>query len=238
MNLLFPIALAAKCFGRGGRFIFVALAVLTCAFSGTNLQAQTNTNLITTCTVNLTGYIQQPTNGSSPPAVTIRKFATKDIIAALASDLAQPTNNVSTAKLLLQFVGAGNPDVPDSLNAVLRISGTDTNINDIFELNFSPQFSFLANATVTTERPKPNGTKTRTDYTIMTISLSTTNLSFQTQGQVKINQSSVMLGSKIIDTEVFPTSYACSLTGSGKVGTNLAVFSGTFTVSGRKIEVE
>jgi hypothetical protein len=95
----------------------------------------------------------------------------------------------------------------------------------------------MSRSTVSTDRPNVNGTDTRVDYTIATLSINTTNIAFTNQGQVKISSSSVIVKSKILDPRAFPTAYAFSLAGSGTVGTNSAVFNGTATINNRKIEV-
>jgi hypothetical protein len=198
--------------------------------------AQSSTNAVLTATLNLTAYIQQPTNDSGLRSVSIKKFATKDIIASIEADLGLPTNDAPTAKLLMKFAGLGGAEAPE-LDLFLRNSGGDTRLtNSIF--NVASGSTSIGNLTVSTVRSVANRVSTRLDYTLVSISLNTTNMSFQAQGQVKIQQSSVKVGSTIIESRPIPTAYSSSLTGSGTVGTNSAVFSGTFTAGNRKVETQ
>ena len=75
--------------------ILVAAMPLKAAF------AQPSTNVVLTTVLNLTAYIQQP-NASGLPIVKVQRFATKDVVAAIGSDLAQPADSLAKAKLLLQ----------------------------------------------------------------------------------------------------------------------------------------
>jgi len=192
---------------------------------------------VLTATLNLTVYIQQPTNDSSVfKTTTTQKLATKDIVAAIAADLGLSADPL-TSKLLLIYNGVGDTTTNAILNAVLRTGGGDTNINGIFSLDFPSRLSVLDNLTVATERPNPNGTSQRLEYSIMSVSVTTSNLSFQTQGQVKLSESSITSGRTIVDSRAFPTTYNASITGSGTVGTNSAVFNGAFVAGSRKVEV-
>jgi hypothetical protein len=97
--------------------------------------------------------------------------------------------------------------------------------------------STLGSLTVSTVRSNvKTGTETRTDYGLLSLALTNTAISFQAQGEVKIQQSSVVSGKTVVDLRAFPTSYSVAITGSGTVGTNSAVFSGTFTAGNRKVE--
>ena len=213
---------------------FIAVAIV---FSSAALLRAQSTNVVLTVTLNLTAYIQQPTNDSSVfKTTTTQKLATKDIVAAIAGDLGLSADPL-TSKLLLIYNGVGDTTTNAVLNAVLRTSGGDTNINGIFSLDFPSGFSVLNNLSVTTERSNPNGTSQRLEYTIMSVSITTSNLSFQTQGQVKLNESSITSGRTIVDPRAFPTTYNSTITGPGTVGTNSAVFNGTFLAGSRKIEV-
>src|SRR5262249_9120174 len=118
-------------------YLFIALAILGNALYGTKAAAQSTnagptTNLIVTATLNLTAYIQNPSNGSLP-SVTVRKFTTKDIVAAIETELGLPTNDLATAKLLLKWVGLGGTNfVPPA--EFLRTSGGDTNVDNVFRI--------------------------------------------------------------------------------------------------------
>jgi hypothetical protein len=197
-----------------------------------------HTNLVLTATLNLTAYVQQPTNSSgSLPAVAVQRFANKDIISAIETHLGFPTTDLSTARLLVQFVGLGNTNQQSSLNIVLRTASGDTNLNDLVSLDFPSFLTLLNNEVVKTSRPNINGTETRTEYSIASLSLDATDLlTFHTQGRVKITESSVLVNGKILDKRLFPLSYSFTLAGSGTVGTNQAVFNGTAAITGRKIE--
>src|SRR6266850_3156339 len=171
------------------RFIAVAILLLSASF----VRGQ-STNLVLTATLNLTVYIQQPTNDSSVfKTTTTQKLATKDIVAAIAADLGLSADPL-TSKLLLIYNGVGDTTTNAILNAVLRTGGGDTNINGIFSLDFPSRLSVLDNLTVATERPNPNGTSQRLEYSIMSVSVTTANLSIQTQGQVKLSESSITSG--------------------------------------------
>jgi hypothetical protein len=225
-------------------YLFIALAILAdglyctrAAAQSTDTDAGPTTNLIVTTTLNLTAYIQNPSNGPLP-SVTIQKLTTKDIIAAIETELGLPTNDVATAKLLLKWNGVGGTNfVP--VAEFLRTSAGDTNVDSVFSI--AGGNTSLGNLTVSTIRSNiRSGTSTETDFTIAAVSLNTTNaqLSFSAQGQAKISLSSVASGKTLVDPRAFPLSYSISLTGSGTVGTNSAVFTGTFTAGNRKVETQ
>src|SRR4051812_43997084 len=128
----------------------ILLLLACCGLYCTRASAQsTNTNLVLTATLNLTAYIQQPTN-EPLLSVKTRKFATRDIIASIETDLGMATNDAAKAKLLLKFVGVGGTnDAP--LHIVLRNSGGDTNIDSIMQLR-EGSVSRLGSLTVSTVR--------------------------------------------------------------------------------------
>ena len=112
-------------------YSLIVLALVACGLCTRQVTAQsTNASAVLTATLNLTAYIQQPANGPLP-AVGIQKFATKDIIAAIESDLGIATNDLATAKLLLKFTGVGNTNAQVPLDVILRTSGGDTNISNV-----------------------------------------------------------------------------------------------------------
>src|ERR1051326_6770710 len=214
-------------------YLFIALASLASGLFCTKAAAQSTnagptTNLVVSVTLNLTAYIQNPTNGSLQ-TVSVRKFATKDIVAAIETDLGLPTNDLATAKLLIKWIGLGdtNQFIPPTL--FLRTSAGDTNIGDIFGLNAGD--TSFGNLTVSTIRSNDRtGTSTETDFTLLAVSLNATNapkLTFQTQGQARITSSSVTAGKTLVDSRAFPSSYSAAVTGSGKVGMDSRVFSRT-----------
>ena len=210
--------------------IFLTATPLKSAF------AQSSTNVVLTVVLNLTAYIQQPGAGATLPTVKVQRFATKDVVAAIGSDLGQPADSLSKAKLLLQFAGIGNTNAAVT-NMVLRTAIGDNNANGMFSLDFPSRLLLLNNYDIHTDRPGSNGTSNRLDYTMMTMSLNTSNLRFEGQGRVKLNSASVTAGKTLVDSRLLPSGYSCSLTGSGKVGANDAMFTGTFTASSRKVEV-
>src|SRR6516225_3528660 len=97
--------------------LLIALALTACSLCATKVDAQTNAVL--TATLNLAAYVQQPTNGSLQ-SISARKFATKDIIASIESDLGLPTNDLATAKLLLKFTGIGDTNNQSPPDVILR----------------------------------------------------------------------------------------------------------------------
>src|SRR5437868_5748704 len=116
--------------------------------------AQSTTNAVLTATLNFTAYIQQPTNDTGLQSLSINKFATKDIIASIETDLGFPTNDAATAKILLKFAGLGGADVP-GLDLFLRNSAGDTRLtNNIF--NVASGSTSIGNVTVSTVRSVPN----------------------------------------------------------------------------------
>jgi hypothetical protein len=230
-------------------YSFIALAILACGLCCTKAQSTNtgpSTNLVLTATLNLTAYIQNPTNGG-PQTVSIRKYATKDIVAALETELGLPTNDLATARLVIKWVGLGGTNFIPPL-ICLRTSAGDTNVNYMVGTNVNDTFRLtqgntsFGNVTVNTLRSNTKtGTSTETDYSLLAISMNATNaanLVFQVQGQAKISLSSVTAGKTLVDARAFPASYSIAVTGSGTVGTNSAVFSGTFTAGNRKVEQE
>jgi len=211
--------------------ILVAAMPLKAAF------AQPSTNVVLTTVLNLTAYIQQP-NASGLPIVKVQRFATKDVVAAIGSDLAQPADSLAKAKLLLQFAGIGNTNQATT-NAILRTSFGDNTVNTMFSLDFPSRLLLLNNYDIHTDRPgSVSGISNRLDYAMMSISLNTSNLRFEGQGRGKLTSASVTSGKTVLDPRLYPSGYSCSLIGSGKVGSNDAMFTGTFTASSRKVEVQ
>src|SRR5436190_14644724 len=99
----------------------ITFLLAACAISATKVAAQsTNAAAVLTVAVNLTGYIQQPTNSSPLLSVKTQKFTTKDIIGSIESDLGLPTNDLATAKLLLRFGGLGDTNHDATLHTILR----------------------------------------------------------------------------------------------------------------------
>src|SRR3954471_20020548 len=137
--------------------ILVAAMPLKAAF------AQPSTNVVLTTVLNLTAYIQQP-NASGLPIVKVQRFATKDVVAAIGSDLAQPADSLAKAKLLLQFAAIGNTNQATT-NAILRTSSGDNTVNTMFSLDFPSRLLLLNNYDIHTDRPgSVSGTSNRLDY--------------------------------------------------------------------------
>jgi hypothetical protein len=212
------------------RFVLVGFACcVTSAIAQSTNPPTTVTNLVVAMAVNVTAYVQA-TNNAGQPSVTVVKLGTKDIIAAIGSDYGKSSNDLSGAKLLVVETGIGDTSVQPPVNRVLRISSADTDIN----ANFLISPSFLPS--VETLRGTSRGTKVSTIYTPTSLTLTTTNLSFEAKGRLKLDSRAAVAGKTIIDSRLLASAASMSLTGTGTVGTNNAVFIGTFTLTGPKVE--
>jgi hypothetical protein len=210
-----------------------ALFALVCGIASAlaqNASAQNaSTNLVLTMGWNLTAYIQT-TNESGLPSVTVTKFATKDIAAALGQNQGQSSNQLISAKALLRFISIGTTN--EALNAILRTSAGDT----VVDTNLF--VSLLGSPEVDTLRGIGNGKTQGTAYSVMECDLTTTNLSFKTKGRNKFTDRSLTAGKVLVDIRRYPTTCSASLTGTGTVGTNNAVFIGTFTLTSPEVETQ
>ena len=94
--------------------------------------------------------------------------------------------------------------------------------------------------TVTTERDNAKAGVTNTiDYTIAQFLLGTQNGSFSVQGSVKLTSSSLLgKGREVLSGKPVPLALRADLAGTGLAGGTSAVFRGTFTAAGRKVEVK
>lgn len=160
-------------------------------------------------------------------------FTYCDVIAALANDLGQGANDLSTAKLLLDFSNVGDPSTNALLNAILRTSSGDTVLDgtNLF-------ISLLGNQTVQTIRGNGHGAEIGTEFSVLDFEMTTTNLTLVSQGRVKLNEGPVVQGKRMVDNRRFPHTGSASLTGTGSVGTNAAVAIGTLTLAAPKVEVQ
>jgi hypothetical protein len=210
-----------------------ALFALVCGVASvlaqnTNAQNAT-TNLVLTMGWNLTAYIQA-TNSSGLPSVTATKLATKDIAAALGQDQGQSSDQLLSAKVLFRFISIGTTN--EALNAILRTSAGD----EVVDTNLF--VSLIGSPEVDTLRGTGNGRTMGTVYSDMECDLTTTNLSFNTKGRIKLTEGSLTAGKVLVDIRRFPATCSASLTGTGTVGTNNAVFIGTFTLTSSKVETQ
>lgn len=208
-----------------------ALVALVCGTTSGFAQSTnlTVTNLALSVAFKLTAYVQS-TNAVGQPSVTVMKLANNDLISALGSDLGESSADLAGAKLLAVQSPIGNTNVQPDVNRVLRTASGDTNVNTSFSI--APSF----NPSVQTVRGATMGTKVSTIYTPATLTLTTTNLSFEVKGEFKLGSKAVIAGKTLIDPGPLAASASASVTGTGTVGTNPAVFIGTFALTNPKIE--
>jgi len=215
-------------------------------FSITNyihVGTETATNILLNASFSFSALTQGIIGNTNFVLLTAKpiKITSKDIINSIGRDIGKGTNNLKDAKLLLRITQTASGG---SSGFLLRQGTNDTDISKYLQLQVPAQFvqnGFASQyRTVTTERDNAKAGVTNTiDYTIAQFLLGTQNGSFSVQGSVKLTSSSLLgKGREVLSGKPVPLALRADLAGTGLAGGTSAVFRGTFTAAGRKVEVK
>jgi hypothetical protein len=117
---------------------------------------------------------------------------------------------------------------------ILRKGTNDVDISDFLTLGFPDTY-----VTVTSKGPGANNTTNAVDYGIISLGLSGPSAGFfDTEGFGIVKSSSVFKGRDLIQSEEFPATISAKVGGSGYAHGSKAIYQGTVTLSGRKVELK
>jgi len=186
------------------------------AIGAAQVHAQTNvtgfqTNLVMTLTLKGTAYVQ-----SDATTVTKVRWSNKDFLNKINAD--QGSNIVVTSRSKLVFAFPLDTQNTPAQGLVRIVDGTNsTPVGDNLNIFRSDQGPAVVDS---------NGSKT-TDFGLWRVSFATSDASFEAQGFGTFTTTGNRNGTGSID-----------FSGTGTIGGNPAVVSGTATSSGKTLEVQ
>ena len=195
------------------------------------------TNLVMNLNISLTSYsqlIRGLSSNSVLRSVGISKIATKDIIAQIGTEIGNGTNIFpASASLVFAFIDVGTPNQQTAF--FVRFGTTDTNVSHYLDLSTATSSSSVEQSRTNSNQ----GTITATEYLILEFKLQNVRSGgFDVQGFTTLPATTVVdKQHNIIGHGTFPTAFVAMVAGSGQVDSRTAVFRGTITAAGRKIEI-
>jgi hypothetical protein len=218
-------------------FSFVTLLFLLVTILSASAQTNTNTtpvfhtNLVFNANISLTAFVQRLLDVSTNrivKAIETQHLPSRGLIDAIASAATGGSNDFAGAKLYFReqdFLG-------DATFSFLLRKGTQELV-----LTNALVFNLGLGNEVDSERNGLKGTSSSTGLIILSFSLRTPKASADLEGLSRTRGASVFLDRKLLAAPAFPNGFVASVVGHGLVGSKAAVFRGTITASGRKVEI-
>jgi hypothetical protein len=212
------------------RAIAGAAVLICCGIHPARAAANATTRALLTLAVNLTGEVQQQDSPTRSRLVA-RTVTTRDMVLAIGAELGYDADQLTGAQLVEEIAPLNLTKPPTNSFFVLKAAGTNILISQYLRLIISPTAY-----EVITDRPNLDGTDVRTEHQVFQLSFTTTNLSFNLQGQTTVSSTSVSSSTgATISRPAVPAALSMIAAGGGTINGKDIVLHGTVGLSARTI---